>query len=126
MSLSQLDRYVLSYFIAHAAQTLNIDGRFYPFGDLVMSIRSKIQLNTAKFGKPVSSRADTVAKYFVNLLIERGALSVVKQEIGNDMHQFQQQAYKDMLQAFRESDDILRQAAEEGEEFWKRAFESTT
>lgn len=126
MSLSELDRYVLAYYIAHAAQTLNIDGRFYPFSELVMSIRSKIQLNTGKFGKPVSSRADAVAQYFVGLMIERGALSVVPQEIGNDMHQFQQKAYKEMLLHFEASDDILRQAAGEGEEFWKRAFESNS
>lgn len=124
MSLPDPDRYVLSYYLAHAAQTLNIDGRFYPFGDLVMSIRSKIQLNTSKFGQPVSSRADTVAKYFVRLMIEHGALSVVQQEIGNDMHQFQQKAYKEMLQQLVASDDALRQAGEEGEDFWKRVFAS--
>lgn len=123
MPLTELDRTVFAYFIAHAAQTLHIDGRFYPFGDLVMSIRSKIQLNTHKFGKRVSSRSDAVARYFVSLLIERGALSVVRQDIGNDMHQFQAPAYKAMLEQLTESDAILRRAAEEGEDFWARAFE---
>lgn len=120
--LSTLDRHVFSYYLCHAGQTLNIDGRFYPFGDLVSSIRSKIQLNTSKFGKAVSARADCVARYFVSFLIERGALSDIPQEVGNNMHQFQVKVYRQLLQELADSDEILRSAKGKDDEDWQQVF----
>lgn len=122
--LSELDHHVFAYYLTHAAQTLQIDGRFYPYGELVMSIRGKIQLNTSKFGKPVSSRADTVARYFVSQLIDYGALSDVPQKIGNNMHQFQPKMYRQFLIESDTGNEIVSRAKAQGEDFWSNAFAS--
>ncbi|TGD76120.1 hypothetical protein E4634_00805 [Mangrovimicrobium sediminis] len=120
--LSELDRHVFAYFISHAAQTLNIDGRFYPYGELVMAIRNKLQLNTSKFGKGVTSRVDPVSRYFLDLLIERGALSDIPQKIGNNMHQFQADAYRNLLRELETSDEIIRAADGKGDDYWRELF----
>ena len=115
MSLTDLEAHVLAYYVDGAANTLDISGRFYPHGELVMIIADKIQVATRKFGRKANAGSRAAAAAFVDHMIERGAWSTKTNDFGGTMHQFQGDAYKAALKALQESDPAvadLRTAAD--------------
>ena len=122
MNVCEIERHLFSHYLAHGANELSIAGRFYTYTDLVSSIADKIRLRSGKFGKTVSSKAMPVAGTFLRIMIERGGFSTVEQKIGNDMHQFREKTYRQVLRELQDQDGILRQARQEGPAFWERVF----
>lgn len=91
-----------------------------------MTVRDRIRFDTRKFGAKVTSHVDTVTRAFLDLMIERGAFSTKKPAIGGTMHQFQEKEYRSVLRELQESDDIIREAADQDDAFWADRFRTLT
>jgi hypothetical protein len=48
-TLTPIEAHVLAYYLQGGATTLDISGRWYPHGELVMIIADKMQVATRKF-----------------------------------------------------------------------------
>ncbi len=126
MNLTELERHILACYVADAAAGLNMVGRFWPYGELVLIIEDKLQLATREFGFRVTSRAGPIAKAFLDQMIAAGAFSTQQNDFGGTMHQFQADAYRRFLRELRESDPIIRKAQDAGPGFWAAAFAALT
>jgi hypothetical protein len=126
MSLGEIERHALAYYLAHDAAQFQAAPRFYPYGELTMILADKIQVATRRFGRPVHTRASAVAAALLDRLIETGAYSTKQNEFGGSMHQFQADAYKAFLHGAQEADPIIQQAKAAGPEFWDQAFARLT
>lgn len=123
MSLTQLEQYVFAEYVADEASALNITERAYPYGELLIVIEDKVQFSVRKHGLKRSPAAKAVATAFVDLLIERQALSSVKQNLGGTMHKLDKEAYRQLLAELRASNPIILEAQKAGPDFWRAAFE---
>jgi hypothetical protein len=126
MSLSELEQAVLAYYVAGHANELNIAGRWYPYGELVLVIEDKISVNVRKFGSKARGAAKTASKALLDLMIEKGAWATKQNEYGGSMHQFQPDAYKVALRELQASDPLIVAAKEQGPEFWADKFAALT
>lgn len=126
MNLTELERHILACYVADAAAGLNMVGRFWPYGELVLIIEDKIQVATREFGFRVSSQAGPVARALVDQMIAAGAFSTRQNDFGGTMHQFQADAYRRFLQQLRASDPVIRKAQDTGPGFWAAAFAALT
>lgn len=126
MNLSELERHILACYVADAAAGLNMVGRFWPYGELVLILEDKIQLATREFGFRVTSRAGPVARALLDQMIAAGAFSTQQNDFGGTMHQFQADACRKFLQQLRETDPIIRKAQDAGPGFWAAAFAALT
>ena len=124
--LSELEQHVLAYYVETAAQNLNMVGRFWPSGELVMVIGDKVQVATRKFGTKVSMSSAKVARAFGDDMIECGGFSTKQGDFGSTMHQFQADKYKECLAKMRESNPIVQRAQAGGADFWAEAFAEVT
>jgi len=123
MEMTQLDYTIFAYFIAHKAKEIDIDGRYYPYLELLMSMMDKIKFSTRKFGRNLAPRAEVVGRHFLETMIAAGGFSVVQQEIGFDMHQFQKEKYRATLLELNNQNAIIGRSKNKGEEFWHTEFE---
>jgi hypothetical protein len=121
-TLTPTEAHVLAYYAQGAATTLDITGRFYPHGELVMIIADKMQVATRKFGRKAGAACRGAATAFVDHMIAAGAWSTKQNDFGGTMHQFQGDVYKSALKALQANDPIIA-AVGEG---WEAAFEEIT
>ncbi len=121
-NLSPLEAHVLAYYVQGVATTLDISGRWYPHGELVMIIADKMQVATRKYGRKAGAATRGAALAFVDHMIAHGAWSTKKNDFGGTMHQFQGDVYKATLKTMQASDPIIA-AVGEG---WEAAFEELT
>jgi hypothetical protein len=126
MSLTEVEQAAYAYYLAHDANQFTVTGRFYPHGELVLVIGDKVQVATRKFGRQVSSKANNVARVWLDRLIETGAYSTKQNDFGGSMHQFQPDRYKTVLRQEQDADPIILKAKEAGPEFWEQAFAELT
>ena len=124
--LSELEQHVLAYYVAGAAQDLNMVGRFWPTGELGMLIGDKIQVATRKFGTKASMASTKVARAFADDMIACGGFSTKHGDFGSTMHQFQADKYKECLAKMRETNPIVQKAQAGGPDFWAEAFAEVT
>lgn len=122
MSLSELEQHVFAYWVAGPAKELNIAGRFYPRGELVMIIADKVQVATRKFGRQVHSKSTAAATAFVDQMIEKGAWSTKQNDFGGTMHQFQPEPYRNAIAELQASDPVVQKAVAGGEGYWDQSF----
>ncbi len=120
-NLSLLEAHVLAYYVQGVATTLDISGRFYPHGELVMIIADKMQVATRKFGRKAGN-ATRVAAAFVDHMIETGAWTTKQNDFGGTMHQFQGDIYRATLKAMQASDPVIATVGDG----WEAAFEELT
>ena len=126
MSLSELERHILAYFVAVHAAEFNIANRFYPYGELVLVWEDKLGVATRKFGARVRARAKPVATAWLDLMIERGAYSSKANDFGGTMHSFQAEEYRRLVGELKASDPLIRRAEARGGDFWEAAFAELT
>lgn len=124
MTLSPLEAHVCAYYVQGAATTLDITGRFYPHGELVMIIADKMQVATRKFGRKAGAACRGAATAFVDQMIASGGWSTKQNDFGGTMHQFQGDAYKPALRALTEVDPLI--AANTTPEQWEASFAALT
>ncbi len=105
--LPPLEAHVLAYYIQGVANTLDISGRFYPHGELVLIIADKMQVATRKFGRKAGNATRGAATAFVDQMIAAGAWNTKKNDFGGTMHQFQGDVYRATLKAMQASDPII-------------------
>lgn len=126
MSLNELEQTILAYYVANGASDLNMVGRFWPYGELVMIIEDKVQLGVRKYGTRAKMAAPKVARAYADLQIEKGGFSTVDNNFGGKMHQFQGDAYKAALAELQANDPIVQQAQAAGDGFWEAKFAELT
>lgn len=120
--LTPLEAHVQAYYLSNAANTLDISGRFYPHGELVMIIADKMQVATRKFGRKAGAATRGAATAFVDHMIAAGAWTTKKNDFGGTMHQFQGEAYRAALKAMQASDPVLASVNDD----WDGAFAALT
>jgi hypothetical protein len=116
--LTPIEAYVLAYFAQGTATTLDISGRWFPHGELVMIIADKMQVATRKFGRKAGAATRGAATAFVDQMIAAGAWSTKQNDFGGSMHQFQGDVYKGALKAMQDSNAILASVGDD----WDAAF----
>jgi hypothetical protein len=126
MNLTELEQHIFACYVANAAGDLNMVGRFWPYGELVLIIEDKIQVATREFGFRVSSKAKPVATAFLDRMIAGEGFSTQQNDFGGTMHQFQANTYRRLLKELRENDPILPKAQAAGPGFWTEAFAGLT
>jgi len=126
MNLSELEQHVFAYYLANGAQELNMVGRFWPYAELIMVIADKVRVANRKFGMKATAASETVAKAYLDLLIEREAYSTTTNKFGGSMHQFQPDAYARVYKDLMATHPIVQKAQAEGPEYWDKAFAGLT
>ncbi len=121
-NLSPLEAHVLAYYVQGTAATLDISGRFYPHGELVMIIADKMQVATRKFGRKAGAATRAAATAFVDHMIAAGAWSTKQNDFGGSMHQFQGDVYRPALKAMQAADPIIAAVGDD----WESAFAGLT
>jgi hypothetical protein len=116
--LTAIEAHVLAYYVQGAATTLDISGRFYPHGELVMIIADKMQVATRKFGRKAGAATRAAATAFVDHTIAAGAWTTKQNDFGGTMHQFQGDVYKRALMVMQESNAVLASVGDD----WEAAF----
>ena len=122
MSLSDLERTTLAYYLAGQANELKIADRWYPYGELVLIVEDKISVAIRKFGTKVRVTAKTASKAFIDAMIAQGGWSTKQNDFGGAMHQFQAEPFKAALREMQASDPIVQEASGQGAEFWADKF----
>ena len=125
MGLSELEQHVFAYFAANGAQDLNMDPKFAPYGELALIFEDRIQLASRKFGFKVEMASRNVARAFLDMLIERGAVSTTKNSLGA-MHQLQNKNYQDCIKGLQETNPIVQKARAGGPTSWQDTFAALT
>jgi hypothetical protein len=120
--MSTVIDHMIAYFVAGAANDLNIATRWYPYGELSLIIEDKFNIATRKFGMKVRSQSRAAGKKFLDAMIEKGAWATTENEFGGRMHQFQADAFRAAVKELQASDPLIAQANAEGPEFWDKAF----
>ncbi len=127
MPLSKIEHAILMYFVLNRAHNINIDGRFYPYVELLMSFRDKIKLSLNQFsnksGKQLSPHADPAARHLIDKLIDEGGFSTAKQDYGHDMHQFQKAEFLVCIKNIAQDKSQLLANFENTQTYWQGYFE---
>lgn len=120
--LTPLESHVFAYYVQGAANDLNIAGRFYPYGELILVIEDKIQVATRKFGFKVSSKGKSVATAFLDHMIGAHAFSSKTNDFGGTMHQFQGDVYCKELKELQSSNALIQSVGDD----WEASFADLT
>ena len=126
MNLSGLEQHVFAYYVANAAEQLNMVPRYWPYGELKLLVEDKVQVAVRKFGLKAKMASPNVARVLLDLLIERDAFSTVKNEHGGTMHQYQAANYRSCVRELQETDPVILKAKAAGPGYWDDAFAALT
>jgi hypothetical protein len=122
VNLSEVERLVFAYYVANGALELNMVGRFWPYGELVLVIEDKVQLATRKFGVKANLAGPKVARALLDVLLEHQAFSTVKSDLGSTMHQYQKDNYRKCITDLQAADPLIAKAQSTGPAYWEEAF----
>lgn len=122
MNLNPLEQHIFAFFLVKEADQVNIAGRFFPRKDFISTFEDKMRISLRKFGRGVSGNAQPVAEQFVDLLLEKGALSTQTDKFGGVMHQFQAEPYRAVISDLRNADPVVAKAQASGDAFWDETF----
>lgn len=126
MSLTKIEQTLFSHYAANGAKDLNISGRFYPYGELILIIEDKVKVGARKFGFKVTSKAKVAGTAFLDHMIAKGAWSTTQNDFGGTMHQFQGDAFKAALADLQANDPVIQEAAAGSDTFWADRFAALT
>jgi hypothetical protein len=122
LQLSALEQHIFAFYVAHGAQDLNMTPRFWPYGELVLIVEDKIRLAVRQFGITSSLHCRPVATAFLDLLIEREAFSTVTGSLGDRMHRYQPENFRNSINELLATNPIILAAQGAGPNFWQEAF----
>jgi len=126
MSLTPLEQTVFAYFVAGAANDINIAGRWFPKSDLLLIIEDKFQVAVRKFGVKAKAATKAPATHFVDHMIAKEGWATKENDYGGTMHQWQMDAFRTELKALQAADPIVHEAAHGGESYWTDKFAALT
>lgn len=122
MDLNATEQHVLAYYLAHGARDFTMVGRFFPYGELVLVLQDKIQVDTRKFGTKASMAPPNAARAFLDMLIEQEAFSTTRNKFGGTMHQFQPDVYPKVLKGLQDANPVLQKIGAGDDAAWQDAF----
>ena len=126
MSLTPLEQTVSAYFLATAANDINIAGRWFPKSDLLSIIDDKFQMAVRKFGMKARGATKAASTDFVEQMIAKGGWATKENDFGGTMHQWNMDAFRSELKALQAANPIVQRAAAGGESFWADEFAALT
>ncbi|MGN6357280.1 MAG: hypothetical protein ACTHLU_07340 [Novosphingobium sp.] len=126
MSLSPLEQTVFAYFLAGAANDINIAERWFPKSDLLLIIEDKFQVAVRKFGFKAKAATKAASTRFVEHMIAKGGWATKENDYGGTMHQWQRDAFRAELKALQAADPLVQEAAQAGESYWTDKFAALT
>jgi hypothetical protein len=126
MSLPDLEQTILAYFIATAANDINIAGRWFPKTEVLLIIDDKFQQAVRKFGAQARGATKPASSAFVEHMIDKGGWATKENDFGGTMHQWNMETFRKELKALQAADPIVQQAAAGGESFWQDKFAAVT
>ena len=126
MTFNELESTAFAYFLVSQGPSVNVAGRWFPRMDFIHIFEDKVQIACRKFGRRVVGTGTKIANEFVDLMIEKGALTVKKDDFGGTLHQFQLDPYRALIQELTAADPIVAKAQAAGPEFWEQAFAELT
>lgn len=126
MSLSELEQNVFAYYVATAANDFDAATRWFPYGELLLSIDDKFQMAVRKFGIKARGRSKPAATAFLDHMIEKGGWETKANEYGGTMHQFNSANFRSELKQVQASDAIVQEAQGAGPDFWTEKFAALT
>ena len=124
--LSDLEHAVLAYFLAGAANDINIAGRWFPKSEVLLIIDDKFQQAVRKFGPKARAATKPASTAFVEHMIAKGGWATQENDFGGTMHQWQMDAFRSELKDLQAANPLVQEAAAGGEAFWQDKFAALT
>jgi hypothetical protein len=115
---------VLAYFLAGAANDINIAGRWFPKSEVLLIIDDKFQQAVRKFGAKARAATTPAATAFVEHMIAKGGWATKENDFGGSMQQWQMEPFRAELADLQAANPILREAAADA--FWQDKFAALT
>jgi hypothetical protein len=126
MNLTELDEYVLAYFLSGEALHFHVDGRFQRREDFAQMLEGAFFFATKKFGHGVAGRSSNVVSNLLDELIAVKALSSVTDKWTGVSHQFNGDGYKVFIKNQIDTNSICQRAQQGGPQFWEETFATLT
>jgi hypothetical protein len=124
MNLTELEEYVLAYFLSVDALSASVDGRYYLRGDFVRVFEDRIFYATQQFGSKIAGRHSNIVSPFVDRLIESKALSTSVDQFSVAWHNLDNSKYRAVVKEMTQSNAICQRAKNAGPQYWERTFAS--
>jgi hypothetical protein len=122
MNLTELEKFVLAYFLSGEALHFHVDGRFQRREDFAQMLEGAFFFATKKFGSGIAGRYPNVISTLLDELIEAQALSSVTDKWTGVSHQFNSDAYKAFIKDQIKTNSICQHSQQAGPQFWEEAF----
>jgi hypothetical protein len=122
MNLTELEKYVLAYFLAGEALHFHVDGRFQRREDFAQMFEGAFFFATKKFGDGIAGRYPNVVGNLLDELIATKALSSVTDKWTGVSHQFNSGAYKAFIKDQIRTNSICQRSQQAGPQFWEETF----
>ncbi len=126
MNLSKLEEAILAYYLSHGAAKLDVVGRWYPFGELVLTMKTLFEPDVRPFGFKVAMATQKPSEAFLTQMVGRGAFATKENEFGGSMHQFLPDVYRTELKTVQAENALIQEASAAGEGFWEAKFAELT
>ena len=122
MNLTELEEYVLAYFLSVDALSVSVDGRYFRREDFVRVFEDRIFYATQRFGSKIAGRHSNIAAPLVDRLIESGALSTSTDQWSVAWHRFDASKYRAVAKELIQSNTLCQRSEDAGPQFWEEAF----
>lgn len=124
--MNQLEQAIHAYFLAGAANDINIAGRWFPKSEVLLIIDDKFQQAVRRFGPKAKGATKPVATAFVEHMIDKGGWATKQNDFGGTMHQWNMETFRKELKALQDSDPLVQASQGQGSEFWTDTFAAAT
>jgi hypothetical protein len=122
MNLTELEEYVMAYFLSVDALSVSVDGRYFRREDFVRVFEDRIFYATQQFGSKIAGRYSNIAVQIVDRLIESNALSTSTDQWSVTWHRFDTDKYKAVVKALIQSNTLCQRSKDASPRFWEEAF----
>jgi len=122
MKLTELEEYVMAYFLSVDALSVSVDGRYFRREDFVRVFEDRIFYATQQFGRKIAGRHSNIAVPLVDRLIERDALSTSTDQWSVTWHRFDTSKYRAVVKELIQSNTLCQRSKDAGPQFWEEAF----
>ena len=122
MSLNEIGKVGMAYFVAEKAAGMDFADKWNPRGELDLVWADKIEVALRKFGRKARAQSKDIATELLDDLIANGAYATRDNEYGGAMHSFRKAEYRKAIAKLQQSDPIIQEAKSAGDEFWEKKF----
>jgi hypothetical protein len=122
VKLTELEEYVLGFFLSVDALSVSVDGRYFRREDFVRVFEDRIFYVTQQFGGKIAGRHSNIAVPLVDRLIESNALSTSTDQWSVTWHRFDPSKYRAVVKELIQSNILCQRSKDAGPQFWEEAF----